>query len=153
MHTHCRNCSVFAASERDVPIDSDDEQMIDRFENPVRTAVYALPGSDALWQNTIEALSENSGCLMAHHGMLCTGDSLEEAFENCCMLETYCSEYIAGRYKSPVYSRADGTFVPEDKFCKAGETLQDWDSRTGKKNALLQRRKRKKKLRKLLPIL
>ena len=133
MHTHCRNCSVFAASERDVPIDSDDEQMIDRFENPVRTAVYALPGSDALWQNTIEALSENSGCLMAHHGMLCTGDSLEEAFEKCCMLETYCSEYIAGRYKSPVYSRADGTFVPEDKFCKAGETLQDWDSRTGKK--------------------
>ena len=123
IHTHCHSCSVFAASERDVPVDADNAYMSGRFENPVKTAAYALPGSDALWQNTIEALSENSGCLMAHHGMLCTGGSLEEAFENCCMLETYCEEYIADRYKRPVCSKADRDDPGDKKFCEEGEVF------------------------------
>lgn len=131
IHTHCRSCSVFAAAERDVPVDEDNERMLAVFQSPVRTADYALPGSEALWQHTIEALSDNSGCLMAHHGMLCTGESLEEAFENCCLLEDYCGAYIADRYKPEDCRREEEVSACGEKCGEGGEALENCKKGSG----------------------
>lgn len=96
IHTHSKYCSVFAAAGKDVPVEEKQLQKI--FGNRVTLAEYALPGTEALWNHTIEALGENHGCIMANHGMLCTGRTIEEAFENCLKLEEYCGRYIESRY-------------------------------------------------------
>lgn len=96
IHTHSKYCSVFAAARKSVPIEEPELQKV--FGRTVRLAAYALPGTEQLWENTLQALSENSGCVMAGHGMLCVGRTLQEAFENCCRLEDYCGRYIESRY-------------------------------------------------------
>ncbi len=96
IHTHSKYCTMFAAARKDVPIT--EAAMIERFGPIVKTAAYALPGTKALWTYTLDALGENQGCIMANHGMLCVGETIEAAFANCCRLETYCGAYIEGRY-------------------------------------------------------
>ena len=98
IHTHAKYCAVFAAARKDVPIEDTELQHI--FGTCVKTAAYALPGTQALWTHTLDALGKNQGCIMANHGMLCTGTTLEEAFVHCCRLEAYCGSYIESRYEA-----------------------------------------------------
>ncbi len=95
IHTHSKYCSVFAAARKNVPIVSEEDRQV--FGDEVKLAGYALPGTEELWTNTIEALGQNNGCIMANHGMLCAGKTMEEAFENCKRLEDCCRQYIASR--------------------------------------------------------
>lgn len=97
IHTHSKYCAVFAAARKDVPIETEEAQKT--FGNVVKLGGYALPATKKLWANTISALGENKGCIMANHGMLCVGATMEEAFENCCKLENYCRQYINSRYE------------------------------------------------------
>lgn len=92
IHTHSTYCSVFAAARKDVPIFGEEMEKI--FGAKVALAKYAAPGTKKLWVNTMAALGENSGCIMANHGMLCTGKTMAEAFLHCEMLEEYCRSYI-----------------------------------------------------------
>lgn len=95
IHTHSKYCAVFAAARKNVPIVSEEDRQV--FGDEVKLAGYALPGTEELWTNTIEALGQNNGCIMANHGMLCTGKTIEEAFENCMRLENCCRQYIESR--------------------------------------------------------
>lgn len=98
IHTHSKYCAIFAAARKDVPIEEHGLQTI--FGDTVKLAAYALPGTEQLWENTLAALGKNQGCIMANHGMLCVGKTLEEAFENCRRLEDYCGRYIESRWKA-----------------------------------------------------
>lgn len=96
IHTHSKYCAIFAAARKDVPVCGEEMEKI--FGSKVRLAGYGLPGTKKLWNHTIEALGKNNGCIMANHGMLCVGKTMEEAFENCRRLEDYCRTYIESRY-------------------------------------------------------
>ena len=74
IHTHQTGASIFAACEKDL--------------GEIKTAAYALPGTDDLAKFTADALGENPTCIMAHHGMCAVGKTLAEALENCTNLET-----------------------------------------------------------------
>lgn len=104
IHTHSKCCAIFAAARKSVPIEEPELRKF--FGSTVSLAAYALPGTNQLWENTLEALSENSGCIMAGHGMLCVGKTLREAFENCCRLEDYCGRYIESRYAESRYNES-----------------------------------------------
>jgi len=95
IHTHSKYCAVFAAARKNVPVTDEADREV--FGGQVKLADYALPGTEALWANTIEALGQNNGCIMANHGMLCAGKTIEEAFENCLRLENCCRRYIESR--------------------------------------------------------
>lgn len=95
IHTHSKYCSIFAAAVQPVPIEDEEGQEV--FGQWVDVAKYALPGSKALMRNTIKAFGENYGCIMANHGMVCGGDSMEQAFDHCRMLEKCCARYIERR--------------------------------------------------------
>jgi len=97
IHTHSKYCAVFAAARKAVPIETEEAARI--FGHTVELAGYAMPGSKELWAGTIAALGKNNGCIMANHGMLCVGRTMEEAFENCRILEEYCRQYIETRWK------------------------------------------------------
>jgi len=45
----------------------------------IRCAPYATFGTQELSDNALAALTDRKACLLAHHGMIATGDSLESA--------------------------------------------------------------------------
>lgn len=98
IHTHSKYCSVFAASVKPVPIENEEAMAV--FGTQVEIAEYALPGTEDLMKNTIEAFGENYGCIMANHGMACGGATLGDAFNRCRMLEEYCESFIESRWKA-----------------------------------------------------
>lgn len=74
IHTHQTGASIFAACEKDL--------------GEIKTAAYALPGTDDLAKFTADALGESSACIMAHHGICAVGRNLDEALETCIEIET-----------------------------------------------------------------
>lgn len=59
----------------------------------IRCAPYRIFGSADLSQAAIAALHERKACLLAHHGVIALGATLEAAFELCAELETLARMY------------------------------------------------------------
>lgn len=97
IHTHAKYCCVFAAANQDMPIEDQEAQQV--FGTSVKLAGYGLPGSKKLAKNTVDALGDNFGCIMANHGMLTCGSDLETAFKNCQMLEQCAETYVNRRFR------------------------------------------------------
>jgi rhamnulose-1-phosphate aldolase len=47
----------------------------------VGTVLYATPGSEELALNTLEAIGDSKALIWQYHGLLCTGENLDEAFD------------------------------------------------------------------------
>lgn len=60
----------------------------------IRCAEYATFGSEALAINTLRALEDRRACLLANHGQVALGDSLEAALELAAEVETLARQYI-----------------------------------------------------------
>ena len=95
IHTHSTYCSVFAAAVK--PLIPEDEKGLEVFGNYVDIADYGTPGSKALGENTMKALGDNFGAIMAHHGMVTCGKSLKRAFKNAVILEESAKDYLDKR--------------------------------------------------------
>ena len=59
----------------------------------VRVAPYATFGTPELAASVVEALTGRSAALMANHGSVTTGASLDKAVENALLLEWLCTVY------------------------------------------------------------
>lgn len=60
----------------------------------IRCAPYATFGTDALSKNAVEALTDRKACLLAHHGMIATGTSLDKAMWLAVEVETLARQYL-----------------------------------------------------------
>jgi L-fuculose-phosphate aldolase len=63
----------------------------------VRVAPYATFGTPELAASVVDALSGRSAALMANHGAVATGASLDKAVENALLLEWLCAVYRQAR--------------------------------------------------------
>lgn len=93
IHTHQENaCVLSALGLSSIPI-SDGYGALGSF---VPCAAYAMPGTQALCDHTLEALrrAEGHAVILEHHGALCTGADYEEAFRASSQLEDACGEYL-----------------------------------------------------------
>ena len=97
VHTHSRYCSMFAAANRDLTIETAEGQQV--FGKSVTCAKYGNAGSMKLAKNAAAALGANKGAIMANHGMLTCGEDMEAAFKNCQLLESCAEAYIESRWK------------------------------------------------------
>ncbi len=61
--------------------------------NDIRCADYALFGSQQLSDNALQALEGRRACLLANHGQLSIGTSLEQALELALEVETLAEQY------------------------------------------------------------
>ena len=61
--------------------------------NDVRVCNYARYGTKELSVNVLKAIEGRNACLMANHGMLATGSSLEKAMWSAVELETIAKQY------------------------------------------------------------
>ena len=60
----------------------------------IKCAEYATFGTKELSNNIIKALENRKACLMANHGQIAFGDSLNKAFELAQEVENICHQYF-----------------------------------------------------------
>lgn len=59
----------------------------------IRCAPYALFGSQALSDNALQALQDRRACLLANHGMIVVGETLNQAMDIAVEVENLCEQY------------------------------------------------------------
>ncbi|OUS38564.1 class II aldolase [Rhodobacterales bacterium 56_14_T64] len=92
VHAHPVYCSALAMNRREIPAC---HYMVAAFGGKsVRLADYAIYGSAALSANLDKAMIDRYGCLMANHGSVVVGDTLERAMWRMVELETLAKGYV-----------------------------------------------------------
>ncbi|WP_284258087.1 class II aldolase/adducin family protein [Acidocella aquatica] len=92
VHHHAPYCTALAMARREIPAC---HYMIARFGGaPVRCAPYALFGTAELSAHVLQALEERTACLMASHGAIATGKTIEAALAAAAELETLAQQYL-----------------------------------------------------------
>lgn len=92
IHTHPVHSQVFAVLRRSIPPIMDEAAQV--IGGEVKVADYALPGSRELADNVCRAMEGRvRACLMANHGAVCVGETMEQAFKVCAVLEMTAEIY------------------------------------------------------------
>src|SRR3954454_11279661 len=81
VHTHSVHATAWAHLGEDLALGTED------FPEPVHTAPFAPTGTDALAAAAAEALGPRRAVLLARHGVVGVGGSLEEALDVCTVVE------------------------------------------------------------------
>ncbi len=91
VHTHAPYCTTLAMARREIPAC---HYMIGVFGGaPIRCAPYAPFGTAALAAVALEALQDRTACLLANHGMIVVGESLQKAMWLAVELEALARQY------------------------------------------------------------
>jgi L-fuculose-phosphate aldolase len=91
VHTHSPYATALAIARRSIPAC---HYMIAAFGgSDIRCAGYARYGTSELSRLAVEALEDRLGCLLANHGMIAIGTTLERAMALAVELETLARQY------------------------------------------------------------
>jgi len=91
VHAHSTFSTILAISRQEIPAI---HYMIAAFGGAnIRCAKYATFGTDELSCNVLAALQERDGCLLANHGLLALGSTLEQGMWRAVELETLARQY------------------------------------------------------------
>jgi len=85
VHTHSIYASAVAAARKPIPAAVEDLAQI--VGGCVRVAEYCLPGTDKLGKAVVKALKDRYGVLLANHGVVGIGRTLQEAMTVCEIIE------------------------------------------------------------------
>lgn len=92
VHAHSTFATVLSIGRRDIPAC---HYMIAAFGgNSVRCADYARYGTAELSANALEAMKDRQACLLANHGMIAAGATLDRAMWLAVELETIAKQYF-----------------------------------------------------------
>ncbi len=104
VHTHPLYSTVFSCMGEDIDLIIDEAAQV--LGGPCKTAAYALPGSDELAKNCVEALGKvSNSCLLQSHGAVCVGETMDGAFRVAQVLEV--TAHILQMIRA-----AGGSYVP-----------------------------------------
>jgi L-fuculose-phosphate aldolase len=91
IHTHAIHCTALAILRREIPAV---HYMIAAFGGAtIRCAPYATFGTAALAAHALTALEGRNACLLANHGMIVVGATLQRAMWLAVELETLARQY------------------------------------------------------------
>ena len=92
IHTHSMFASTLSTFRRDIPAF---HYMIALCGgDSIRCAPYALFGTQQLSDNAVIALQDRKACLLANHGMIAVGETLDKALSITQEVETLCEQYL-----------------------------------------------------------
>ena len=77
IHTHSPYATAFAVNNRSIPVIL--IEMVYFLGGEVPLARYAMPGTRGVGDEAVKVLENRGGCLLANHGVLAVGESLEQA--------------------------------------------------------------------------
>ena len=92
VHCHSLNATALACAHRSIPPFHYMVAVAGGSDIPL--ARYATFGSDELAINVGEALADRKACLMANHGQIACGGTLDEALELAMQVEELAAQYI-----------------------------------------------------------
>jgi len=85
VHAHSSGCLAFAVANQEIPATTIELAVVSGRRVPL--AKYATPGTEALAEATVDALERSDAVVMANHGLLAVGKTLDEAFHNALSVE------------------------------------------------------------------
>lgn len=91
VHTHPTYCAVLSIMH--MPIPPIHYMVAAAGGHDIRCAPYAIFGSEELSRNAVAALRDRRACLLAHHGMIAVGSTLEKAMWLAVEVETLARQY------------------------------------------------------------
>ena len=92
VHTHSTYATVLSIGRRDIPAC---HYMVAAFGgSTVRCAEYATFGTPELSAKALAAMEDRSACLLANHGMIACGPTLDKAMWAAVELETLSRQYV-----------------------------------------------------------
>lgn len=92
VHTHPPFGTALAALRRDLP--AFHYMVAIAGGSDIRCAPYATFGTQQLSDNVMRALEDRTACLLANHGMVAIGQTLEEAAQLAVEVEMLCRMYL-----------------------------------------------------------
>jgi L-fuculose-phosphate aldolase len=95
IHTHSDYATALACLREDLP--AFHYMIAIAGGDVVRCSDYAIFGSEILSMNILSALEDRKACLIANHGLISWGTSLEEAFTIAREIEALCKQYFITR--------------------------------------------------------
>jgi L-fuculose-phosphate aldolase len=90
VHTHSSVATALGTVREELPAI---HYAITAFGGPVRVAPYALFGTTELAGGLRGALAGRTAALLANHGAVVSGRTLDEAYDHAVLLEWLCSVY------------------------------------------------------------
>lgn len=108
IHTHQLYASMAGIAGLDVPVK--DEKSAAILGSAIPAAAYGLPGTGKLKKGVSDAIarSDANAALMLHHGAVCLGTDMENAFCVAQELEVVCKQMLLERYEQKTGNVADG---------------------------------------------
>ena len=91
IHTHSMFATTLSCLRKDIP--PFHYMIAVAGGDTIRCADYALFGTQALSDYAIKALSNRRACLLANHGMIAVGKTLQQALDIAVEIETLCEQY------------------------------------------------------------
>jgi L-fuculose-phosphate aldolase len=91
IHTHSMFATTIACLRKNIP--PFHYMIAVAGGDTIRCADYALFGTQALSDYAIEALKDRRACLLANHGMIAVGKTLQLAIDVAIEVETLCEQY------------------------------------------------------------
>ncbi len=102
IHAHAPYTSVLAVARE--PLPPIIEEMVIYTGGDVRVAEYAPFGSKELAENAVKALEGRSAVILANHGVVACGRSLEEALEVLTIVERTSQTYVLAKSLGKVFN-------------------------------------------------
>ncbi len=95
VHVHSDYATGIACTRQDIPAF---HYMVARAGgDSIRCAEYATFGTDALSQNAVKALQGRNACLLANHGMIALGESIDSAYKLAEEIENIAKQYYISK--------------------------------------------------------
>jgi L-fuculose-phosphate aldolase len=93
VHTHSNYATALSCVLREIP--AFHYMIAVAGGDSIRCAPYALFGSEELSKNAVIALKDRNACLLANHGMISIGCTIESALGLAVEVETLCQQYAS----------------------------------------------------------
>ncbi len=120
VHTHSTYATALASLREDLP--AFHYQVAKAGGHVIACSDYAPYGTQELCDAVIDALGDRTACLMANHGMLAYGPTLDKALSLAIEVESLCRQYMIARsVGTPVILTADQMDVVIDRFSRYGK--------------------------------
>lgn len=100
VHTHSPYATAFAINNVKIPVVL--YEMVYFLGGDIPLAEGAIPGTEAVGQNAVKVLKDRYGCLMANHGALAVGDTLDRAYTRAVYIEDAAKAYSLALSHGPV---------------------------------------------------
>ena len=91
VHTHSPYATAFAINHMRIPAVL--YEMVFFLGGDIPVAEGAIPGTPEVGENCVPVLKERNGCLMANHGALAVGDTLDRAYTCAVYIEDAAKAY------------------------------------------------------------